>query len=683
MNRRQAAQLLGIAENATAIDANQAFLGKLKELDERIQTAPSDALRQKYQDMRGELLAALQVLSSAAAQALAQTADADLDDLPGAAPTAAGNVAAAVVTQKPVRREAETSSASTEAPPDRTRLWVGLAAVAAVVLLVLGFNGTLGDAWEAVRPMSDAERLTAFKQASSLEAEIKVYQQRLEETKRGAESAVRDAANDVRRFEGELRSARSADERRIAQSRLNAALDMQGQAERIEHLQSEQVFNGKELVELQGALAAGVKLIERKGDENSQAIELLKPVRAGYNRLIKRVGSLTERANAEGETLAVLSSWETWSAGKPLETEQSRVNTLRLGLADLSAKSIDQEAIEGYKQLADSVQEIRDAAQWHLTNDAQAAAAVAAAEQAKRNAEVAQRNADANQARLAHSVQQALPVMVDIPGGTFQMGCGSGSACKDDAKPAHQVSVKRFRLARDETNISQFLAFSEATGYRTDAEQNAGGEPGCYAINPDGGKWSYTSGRSWKSPGFPQGDDHPVVCLSINDVEAYLAWLNKHSGLRFRLPTEAEFEYVLRSGSTTEYPWGNDPNAGCRYTNGADQTPFPDGSVWTEKMDCNDGYLYTAPASAYGANSFGLRNVSGNVREWTQDCWNESYSGAPTDGSAWLRGNCGRRVLRGGSWGDIPARLASAYRDGNGAANRKFDSGFRLAQDAP
>jgi formylglycine-generating enzyme required for sulfatase activity len=142
----------------------------------------------------------------------------------------------------------------------------------------------------------------------------------------------------------------------------------------------------------------------------------------------------------------------------------------------------------------------------------------------------------------------------------------------------------------------------------------------------------------------------------------------------------SEWEYAARANTTTDFYWGADSARSCEFGNGANTTPPPDGKErWNAGLACNDGYYYTSPVGHYAPNAFGLHDMLGNAREWTEDCYNDSFDGAPADGSAWLTGNCLRRVARGNSvQGDLrlPAR-------GNGGTlpARNVDFGFRLAQD--
>jgi formylglycine-generating enzyme required for sulfatase activity len=262
--------------------------------------------------------------------------------------------------------------------------------------------------------------------------------------------------------------------------------------------------------------------------------------------------------------------------------------------------------------------------------------------------------------------------MVAIPAGSFLMGSPAWELGRFDSEgPRHPVALKPFALGRYDVTNGQFLAFLKETGYQPAA---------CDPI----------LGLSWRSPGHgeayppvastPPGE--PAVCLNWYDAQAYVAWLNaKVRGLGlgsgsldgpYRLPSEAEWEYAARAGTRTIRWWGDAIGAGFANCNGC-------GSRW-------DGRLI-APVGSFAPNPFGLYDMLGNVWQWTEDCWNESYVGAPADGSAWKKGDCTRRVLRGGSWSNLPDLLRSAARSKADAAGRDFDysgyAGFRVARDLP
>ena len=168
------------------------------------------------------------------------------------------------------------------------------------------------------------------------------------------------------------------------------------------------------------------------------------------------------------------------------------------------------------------------------------------------------------------------------------------------------------------------------------------------------------------------------MCVSWNDAEAFVEWLGAQTGQAFRLPTEAEWEYAARAGSTTKYHFGNSESQLCRYGNHADSSTDFD---WRNKS-CSDGVgKRTAAVGRYQPNSYGLYDVHGNVWEWLADCWNDSYAGAPSDGRAWTLGDCSLRVVRGGSWYLVPRNLRSASRYRYTRSNRFDFIGFRLVQD--
>ena len=171
-----------------------------------------------------------------------------------------------------------------------------------------------------------------------------------------------------------------------------------------------------------------------------------------------------------------------------------------------------------------------------------------------------------------------------------------------------------------------------------------------------------------------------MVCVNWEDAQAYVRWLSTETGERYRLPSEAEWEYAARAGTTTRRHWGNDPDEQCAYANGADRTAKRRFDGWTV-ADCTDRVLWTSPAGAFAANGFGLHDMLGNVWEWVEDCWHDDYDDAPRDGSAWTRGgDCSRRVLRGGSWGGGPASLRSGLRLIDDAGARFDNYGFRVSR---
>ncbi len=276
------------------------------------------------------------------------------------------------------------------------------------------------------------------------------------------------------------------------------------------------------------------------------------------------------------------------------------------------------------------------------------------------------------------------PEMVLLPPGSFQMG----SPVSETGRQGHEGPVREVRIgytlavSRYEVTRREFGRFVSATGYRTEAENVS--VQGCAGWN--GSDLSWVPGLNWRSPGLFQGDDHPVVCVSWNDAQAYLKWLNDSvPGRGYRLLNEAEWEYAARAGrGGSRYPWGDDADAReqCTWANGADQSAKAQISWYQGRVaNCIDGHAYTAPIGRFRANAFGLHDMHGNVWEWVQDVWHDSYAGAPTDGSARMTGgDQTRRVLRGGSWGYSSQSLRSASRNGYGPGVRSDDTGFRIAR---
>lgn len=266
------------------------------------------------------------------------------------------------------------------------------------------------------------------------------------------------------------------------------------------------------------------------------------------------------------------------------------------------------------------------------------------------------------------------PELVVIRPGEFPMGSPESEKDRDADEKPHGVRIdKPFALGKYEVAVGEFRRFAEATQYLSEAER----EGGCYRW--DGKTWEKQAGKNWRNPGFSQDDGHPVVCASWNDAVAYADWLTQETGHPYRLPTEAEWEYAARAGTKTIRYWGDNPDIGCRYANAGDLTAkqtFPDWDV----MNCEDGYLYTAPVGRFQPNAWNLYDMLGNVWEWTCSGYDAGYSGGERV-CLDRNGATGPRVLRGGSWDDLPRGLRAAYRLRGGPGLRNFFLGFRLARD--
>jgi sulfatase modifying factor 1 len=266
------------------------------------------------------------------------------------------------------------------------------------------------------------------------------------------------------------------------------------------------------------------------------------------------------------------------------------------------------------------------------------------------------------------------PQMVVIPAGRFSMGSPAAEIeRRKDADPVHQVKIGSFALGKTEITRGQFAAFVKETGYSTGNK--------CWSIL--NGKYEERSGN-WQKFGYSQDDQHPVVCINWHDAIAYTKWISRKTGKKYRLPTEAEWEYAVRGKTRTARYWGESPDDACKYANVADMTAMEQikpAAEW-KVHNCKDGFAYTAPAGSYKANSFGLHDMLGNVWEWVEDSYHKSYQGAPVDGSAW-QGDGKKRVLRGGSWYDAPRYVRAAGRDKAVPASRYDNIGFRVARMLP
>ena len=292
---------------------------------------------------------------------------------------------------------------------------------------------------------------------------------------------------------------------------------------------------------------------------------------------------------------------------------------------------------------------------------------------------------------ITNSIRMKLTL---IPAGDFMMGSretpeelakafeatGAKPAWFTDEQPSHRVRItKPFYLGAHEVTRGQFRQFIDDTGLQTDAEK--GDRKGIYVAESVEGK---TKARldpegSWRKVGFEQTDEHPVVGVSWNDATAFCQWLSRKEGKTYRLPTEAEWEYACRAGSTTRYWNGDDSKDLALIGNVADakaKAQFPD---WKWTIGASDGYLYTAPVGKFSANGFGLYDMHGNVWEWCADWYDGAYyKDSPSDDPAGpATGSI--RVDRGGGW-SLNARICrSASRYRSAPADRHNFLGFRVA----
>ncbi len=264
--------------------------------------------------------------------------------------------------------------------------------------------------------------------------------------------------------------------------------------------------------------------------------------------------------------------------------------------------------------------------------------------------------------------------MVLVRGGTFQMGSTDG---EEDEKPVHTVTLSDFYLSKYEISVGEFRAFIEDSGYQTDAEKDGN------SWGYEGKNWTDVVGRNWRHDpeGNPAPDNHPVTNVSWNDATAYCEWLSRKTGKKYRLPTEAEWEYAAGNGAQhTKYSWGNGAPSGKNAGNVADETAANHFS-WVKNVSnifvgYTDGFALNAPIGSFNANDLGFFDMNGNVWEWCSD-WYENYSGNEVNRNS---PKTPGRIDRGGSWFDSPARSRVSVRRHWPPTTSSSSLGFRLAR---
>jgi formylglycine-generating enzyme required for sulfatase activity len=252
--------------------------------------------------------------------------------------------------------------------------------------------------------------------------------------------------------------------------------------------------------------------------------------------------------------------------------------------------------------------------------------------------------------------------LVWIPPGKFTMGSPKDEPERQDHEDQVSVTITNpFAVGRFAVTRGEFAAFVAATGHKTDG--------GCGAYT--GTEWKQQADRNWRTPGFSQNDRHPVVCVNWNDAKAYVAWLSTQTSKTYRLLSESEREFVARAGTTAPFWWGSTVSTSQANYDGNHTYAGGSKGEWRKA---------TVAVDTFAANPWGLYNVHGNVWEWAEDCWNEKNAGNPGNGSARTSGDCGSRVLRGGSWFYNPQVLRSAVRYWIRPDYRSGSFGFRVAR---
>ncbi|MBF0563294.1 MAG: formylglycine-generating enzyme family protein [Alphaproteobacteria bacterium] len=268
------------------------------------------------------------------------------------------------------------------------------------------------------------------------------------------------------------------------------------------------------------------------------------------------------------------------------------------------------------------------------------------------------------------------PELVRIPAGQFVMGSPTTESGRDsDESPTHTVMVSApLAVGRYLVTRGEYARFIAAKGARPRA--------GCTVTNSEG-TFINDAAADWKRPGFRQTDRDPVTCVSWDDAQAYVKWLQGISGKAYRLLPEAEWEYAARAGTTDPWYWGKKPSVACRYANLADRKAGDGHSTGdADFVGCSDGFEYTSPVDQFWPNGFYLFDMAGNVFQWVADCYHDTYNGTPRVASSVPdETKCDKRVIRGGAWTSSVKQARSASRLREQHDHHGFNVGFRVARD--
>jgi formylglycine-generating enzyme required for sulfatase activity len=288
------------------------------------------------------------------------------------------------------------------------------------------------------------------------------------------------------------------------------------------------------------------------------------------------------------------------------------------------------------------------------------------------------------------------PELVNLPGGRFEMGTPylSPEGATDSEHPLRWVTVKPFAIGRVEVTREQWEAFERARAQAAPAPAAGSTAPaapaaatGCVPVQTGANGTTIVFGAlnpslSTLAPGFAQGANHPAVCVSRQDAKAYLEWLSSTTGKMYRLPTEAEWEYAARAGSSDRTPWRRDGTRACEFANLRDEA-FERAFAQNVSRPCSDNFAYTAPVGHFRPNAWGLSDMLGNAAEHVEDCWQPNYNNEPSDGSARVVPQCSVFVTRGGSW-YLPSGSLLTHAPGRGSRGQAWRdgvTGLRVARD--
>jgi sulfatase modifying factor 1 len=268
--------------------------------------------------------------------------------------------------------------------------------------------------------------------------------------------------------------------------------------------------------------------------------------------------------------------------------------------------------------------------------------------------------------------------LVSVPAGKFLMGSPKEESERGDDEEQHPVEITRpFLVGKYEVTVGQFKAFVKDAGYRTEAEKDGKGGRAF-----DGKEFIQKPEYTWRNLYIPQSDDDPVVVVTWGDAVAFCDWLSKKEGKTYRLPTESEWEYACRAGTTTRFYNGDKEDDLRAVGNIADASLKRKWLAVTWTMSWDDGFPYTSPVGKFAPNAFGLHDTLGNAWEWCSDWYHKDYpQGATRDPQGAATGTL--RVTRGGAWSTQPKFCRSAFRDWHEPGYRSDCVGFRVVQVLP
>jgi formylglycine-generating enzyme required for sulfatase activity len=281
----------------------------------------------------------------------------------------------------------------------------------------------------------------------------------------------------------------------------------------------------------------------------------------------------------------------------------------------------------------------------------------------------------------AWAMSNPAPEMVVIPYGRFEMGASKTvAAARATELPRHIVIFKRgFAISRNEITVGQFRQFIESSAYKTRATARGWS----MVFDEKGGSMTKRDNIDWHHDhlGRVAKDDLPVVHVNLADALAYAKWLAEKTGASYRLPSEAEFEYVLRAGKDTLYPWGNEGPARVLANLAGAGDKSTQNRSWGNAIEgYRDFHWGGAPVRSFPQEPWGTFDISGNVEEWVQDCWHDNYQRAPADGSAWVNPGCNMGVTRGASWASSLDEASSSFRMATLMKTHNARIGFRVVR---